>query len=314
MSKHPQLIDRVNLRRWATEARLRPKARAVYRLSACGPLALSLGARLAAGLERFDRRRSWWRLARQLMVVAYVLGVRDALPTESSLNRFLRHTGGAKAPTIIPIELGSASRVTIPEAGGEVDLEICCDGRVLAHVAAQRPGLEWNWRDLIERATAAVAGALGPIPIAQARNVAAGGSDAEAAVEDADSSITVVIPTVGRARKPTPLLAKRPGLQSGAGEILVIDQSGARISARGRTLRRITGSDGRRRCLRVIARRTTSACGLPVEPVAFTHDDCTVSRGLDRRRAELMSDVRAIYTGLVLPARGEAWRDSLDHR
>lgn len=125
-----------------------------------------------------------------------------------------------------------------------------------------------------------------------------------------DSSITVVIPTVGRPESLRRCLQSVLDCNPAPDEILVIDQS------RGPEVRIVVDAAGER--VRMVAdeRRGVGAAtnlGLRLAGgavVAITHDDCTVSRDWIGVAAELMSErPDAIHTGVVAPEPGgEAWR------
>ena len=132
-----------------------------------------MGSRLADVLELLDCRRSWWRLARQLMVAAYVLGMHDALRTQRGLRRALG-SGADNPRAVARAELGSAATMTVPPGGAELDVEISLGARTIARVPAMRLGLEWSWPDLIKRTTSTAERMLPTLSLEEARRLAGG--------------------------------------------------------------------------------------------------------------------------------------------
>lgn len=110
----------------------------------------------AARFERLGLRTRWRRQATKAMRDAYVLGIRDELPSTDSFWDLL-----ATAPPAheVDVLLDGDGRAALPPLG-QVEFVLREQGQPIARVAPVPPGRQWAWAEAIERTASATFGPL----------------------------------------------------------------------------------------------------------------------------------------------------------
>lgn len=135
--RHPELGMQLPL---AAYRRGRPKV---------DPVRLSAGVARAQRLERQGRRAAWRRTTSRVLENAYVAGLRDELPSEEAFQALLAQVY-TQRPATVELRLDGGHTRTV-SAAGPVELALRVGDRVVARVAAARPGAAWDWTSAIER-------------------------------------------------------------------------------------------------------------------------------------------------------------------
>jgi glycosyltransferase involved in cell wall biosynthesis len=114
---------------------------------------------LLDGLEAAGMRRQWVRLAVLLQSHAYILGIRDMLPTGRDL-RALWESRADDEPLAVPVELGTSGSLGVAVALRPLVLDVRAGGERIASVAPMAPGEQWDWEVALTRAAHAAAAPL----------------------------------------------------------------------------------------------------------------------------------------------------------
>jgi glycosyltransferase involved in cell wall biosynthesis len=153
--KHPHVRGHLNLARFVRTPRERWLSRRFFAFTYDHPAASERVVRstlpLARGLERAQLRDRWWSLVNKLLSHAYLLGVRDALPTQEAFQEFVAPIEDGRAVTRIPLALDRPDRLEIPPGAGAVALELSYRGRSLAEVQAIELEEQLDWERLTQR-------------------------------------------------------------------------------------------------------------------------------------------------------------------
>jgi hypothetical protein len=102
-------------------------------------------------LERSGVGRLSWRVALKLLGYAYLLGVRDELPTVQQVREFVAPMLRRDGVETVPVALDRPGVIELQPTFGAVELVLYHAGRPLARVAATRPEAQWDWDALTER-------------------------------------------------------------------------------------------------------------------------------------------------------------------
>jgi GT2 family glycosyltransferase len=113
-------------------------------------------------LEAAGMRRQWMRLAVLLQSHAYILGIRDMLPSVADL-RALWEPGADDEPLAVPVELGTSGSLGVSVALRSLILEVRAGGEPIASVGPIAPGEQWDWEVALTRAASAAAAPLARI-------------------------------------------------------------------------------------------------------------------------------------------------------
>lgn len=110
---------------------------------------LATGPERAAALERRRRRRQWRELTGRLLQDAYVLGLRDELPSEEAFARFVDELC-AGAPIRAEVSLDDGGPLSEPPQGA-TEVAVRVAGRTVARCVAADPGNGWDWHAIARR-------------------------------------------------------------------------------------------------------------------------------------------------------------------
>src|SRR5207248_10781446 len=109
------------------------------------------GLLLAAGFERTGRPQLWARTYGNLLMHAYVMGVRDVVPTLEELDQLLDPIRRREGLEPIDVELGRPGLLSVPPAAGQVELVLGYGGEEIARVDAPAPREQWDWGHVTHR-------------------------------------------------------------------------------------------------------------------------------------------------------------------
>jgi hypothetical protein len=134
--RHPVIGGQLPL---ATFMRGRPKVR---------ERALARGPARAARLEHAGRRAGWRAYVRRLLRDAYVLGLRDEIPSEEEFQRLLASLA-ALPPVRVDVVLGGAASPLPPL--GPLELVLRVGDATVTRMIPVDPGSPWNVDEVIAR-------------------------------------------------------------------------------------------------------------------------------------------------------------------
>jgi hypothetical protein len=127
------------------------------------PRLTTMGSHVARGplavYEAAHLRRRWLALASRLLAHAYVIGLREALPTFDAYCNFMRPLEQPGAQHVCSVILGHTGSLRLPSPIAPVSLSIEYRGRALGVVPAMSPGGHWQWQQLEERVLTGLADA-----------------------------------------------------------------------------------------------------------------------------------------------------------
>ena len=153
--KHPRLLSHLHLANLASAAaghrlwsRVLP---AVYRRPRAAARLIGPGLALAAGFERARRPDLWARTLGNLLMHAYVLGVRDAVPTLEELDELLAPIRSREGLDAIEVRLDRPGTLRVPADAGQVELVLNYASEEIARVDAPAPRQPWEWGEVSDR-------------------------------------------------------------------------------------------------------------------------------------------------------------------
>ena len=136
-TKHPRVIEQLPLARYAAG---RPAASEQFI------------RRWLPWVDRFERhqmRRSWLRATGRLVREAYVLGLRDAMPSNEDFLAFLAPVWRDR-PAIVPLRLGTTAPVEVPPVG-PTELAVRLRDLDVARISPIDPHSQWDWSEVTAR-------------------------------------------------------------------------------------------------------------------------------------------------------------------
>jgi GT2 family glycosyltransferase len=143
--KHPQIVGQL------------PLAGFTSGLPAASEERVERGVAQAERLERLRLRTRWRRQASDVVRDAYVLGLRDELPSGDAFRHLL-----ATAPPPYQVELSlDGGRPPELPALGQLEFALRDGGETIARVVPVPPGRQWDWAAAIGHSAEACFGALG---------------------------------------------------------------------------------------------------------------------------------------------------------
>ena len=147
--KHPHVKGRLPLARFTGgDGGLSGLRAAAFRRPGAIAAAAARGLALAPALDALALRGVWTRLVGMLRTNAYLLGVRDVLPSAEEFREFMDLGEPAER---VPVSLEGDGDVRVPSAAGAVELSLSCGGAELARIDAIELGESWDWAVARER-------------------------------------------------------------------------------------------------------------------------------------------------------------------
>ncbi len=153
--KHPRLLSHLHLANladaWAGHRLWSHLLPAVYRRPRAAARLTRPGLRLAAGFERAGRPDLWARTLGNLLMHAYVLGVRDSVPTLAELEELLAPIRRRDGLDRVDVHLDRTGSLRVPADAGQVELVLTYAAQEIARVDAPPPRHPWDWERVTDR-------------------------------------------------------------------------------------------------------------------------------------------------------------------
>jgi hypothetical protein len=109
------------------------------------------------GLDALDRLealklpRTWSRLVSALATVAYIRGMKAALPTPDQFQVFVGSIPRDDGGDTLNVRLDAPAPLRLPRRQTPVEVSVALDGVPIARTPAIEPELQWNWDALSTR-------------------------------------------------------------------------------------------------------------------------------------------------------------------
>jgi GT2 family glycosyltransferase len=120
-----------------------------------------LGLRALDVLEALKLPRAWGRLIASLSTLAYIRGMKDALPSPAEFQAFVASIPRDDVGDTLTVKLDAPAPLRLPKRQAPVELSVALDGVPIARTPATEPELQWNWDALSARVVDAARRPLG---------------------------------------------------------------------------------------------------------------------------------------------------------
>lgn len=146
--KHPRLLSHLHLANLVEAAASHHLWSRLFRISYRWPRPSGWlgrpGLLLAAGFERARLPQLWTRTLGNLLMSAYVLGVRDVVPTLEQFDELVAPIRGKRDVESVDVRLDSPGLLKVPPTAGQVELVLGW-GEEIARMDAPGPRQQWDW-------------------------------------------------------------------------------------------------------------------------------------------------------------------------
>jgi glycosyltransferase involved in cell wall biosynthesis len=122
-----------------------------YRSNGLSAALMRGGLSLLGPLEARDSRSKWWSLLGQLLSLAYMAGVREALPSLDAFREFVEPVLSRQHAARLNVALDERGVLELPPVVTPVTLSLQCGPTAIGEVEALEPETQWDWDRLSER-------------------------------------------------------------------------------------------------------------------------------------------------------------------
>ncbi len=151
-TKHPHVKGRLTLASFvAPNGGIARRHRLAYQLAEGGERLTRLGLRALDLLEALKLGRAWARLVERLWMLAYVRGVKDALPSRTEFQAFVASIPRDDAGLTLTVSLDEPAPLRLPSRQAPMEISVARDGAPIARTPATEPGEQWSWAALSAR-------------------------------------------------------------------------------------------------------------------------------------------------------------------
>jgi glycosyltransferase involved in cell wall biosynthesis len=127
---------------------------ALYRRPALATGLIRGGLPLLRPLESLDARTRWWPLFGQFLSLAYMTGVRDALPSLEEFRDFVAPVLSREYDERVPVALDQSGVLDTAPAVTPVTLSLAYGATAVGELDALEPEAQWDWGRLSQRVVA----------------------------------------------------------------------------------------------------------------------------------------------------------------